>query len=454
MPSLLSLPAEITQDICFRLVGRGKDGGLNLWDPKSLSHFCQTSKTIHHIGTPILYAGFKGETGLKRSADFLRTISLRPELGKLVQELYILVYRSHALDQSQKDAFRKAAARLGVGIPGWIDHRPFEAVACLLIAQAPNLKTLNVYLFNDIYVDADLSPFNIFEDASAPVSWRASLSHLRQLCLGHGSQEISLDYFGGILKFATGLTDLSLRSSFDILPDLSLWSSFDMPPTRAPCHDLMHLGNVTRLAVKGSHWTQSELELIVSRCPALDGFRYQSLEVKDNRVSCTVNPRELIETLRKYGHNNTLRSLAIDMEDRDRSPEDDIFPIICSDGEQISSLKDFSQLETFCVDGTSILFPAAGSPDYRADVLTAMLPSCIRRFRLFDAPEESVANMSSLAESIADFPFLREVTLGVDDRYGDWEICDGPEMTSLMDLLTAGGVRFEKGYGRWGWSLE
>ncbi|PTB62962.1 hypothetical protein BBK36DRAFT_1144496 [Trichoderma citrinoviride] len=447
MPQLLSLPRELIEHICRQLVGRARDVIPKPWDPKSLSHLCQTSKSMHRIGTPILYAGFSSsESGIQRSANFLRTISLRPELGELVRELHILVYRSQNLDQSQRDVFRKAAARLGVGIPGWLEHHPSETVAFLLVAQTPMLKTLDIYVFHNVYIEDDLSPFNIFEDASVPAPWRVWLPHLHHLGLGHSSEEHCLQYFGGILQFASGVADLTLRSSFTI------------PSTRALRNGLMHFANVTHLVVKGSDWTRSQLEAVVSRCLALEEFRYQSLAAENGHEPDTVNARELIDMLRQYGHNNTLRTLYMDLEDRDRYVDDEYVPRRCSDGEQILSLKDFSQLQTFCVDGSSMLFPAADSPDYRTNILTNLLPSCIRCFRLMSAPDESVANMLSLAESIADFPFLDEVAFALNDGYGEWDDsddCDEPETDKLLeklkDCLTAKGVRLDKGYSRWSW---
>ncbi|ETS06258.1 hypothetical protein M419DRAFT_4544 [Trichoderma reesei RUT C-30] len=370
MPHLLSLPVEVILHICRQLR-----------HPRTLSCFCRTSKAFHSIATPILYACFDNggldgspvERGLEQSIKFLTAISLRPELGEFVRELRIEGSCSKVFDQSQDDMFRKAAARLGMDIP-CPSQQGFEAMACLLITQTPNLTTLDVYIANNGHDRDDSSPFGILENASPPVPLRIALPHLRQLHLGQSSEEVSLRYFGGILQFAAGLTDLTLRTSFK------------PPPASVLCDDLMHFRNVTHLDVKGLNWTQRGLDFVVSRCHALVKFRYQSLEVAHGIASPTVTARELIEMLRQHGHNKTLRSLNVDM--KYLYP-----PFICPDGEQVPSLKDFSRLETFCVDGTSIQFPAPGSPDYRTDILTNMLPSCVRHFDLTYAPNESVTNL-------------------------------------------------------------
>ncbi|TFB05493.1 hypothetical protein CCMA1212_002627 [Trichoderma ghanense] len=319
MPQLLSI-----RHICLQLDVRHEKDGWNRTGLKPLSHLCQTSKAIHHISTPVLYAGFDGgDSDLQRSINFLRTISLRPELGELVQELRVLGFRSRVLDQSQKDVVQKAAARLGEGIPAWLELCPFEAVACLLIAQTPNLKALDIFLFRDAYVNKDFRPFSIFEDASAPVPWRASLPHLRQLSLGHG-RNFSLDYFAGILQLTTGLTDLTL------------WSHLlKLPKTGLQCSSLMSFRSVTRLAVKDSLWIRSQLQSVVSRCLALERFHYQSRQgVRGDQVPGALRPRDLINMLRQYNHNNTLRSLYIDFEDPGyymHYMDEDSLPIIWPD---------------------------------------------------------------------------------------------------------------------------
>ncbi|UKZ80874.1 hypothetical protein TrVFT333_008639 [Trichoderma virens FT-333] len=432
---LLSFPEEIIENICWQLLGHPNFRSFQRpYDPKSVSHLCRASKTLHRIGTPVLYAYFEAYERLKRLADFLRTIIHRPELGALVQEINFNTFYWCELEKSHTDAFESAAARLGVSLDGWMENNQFEAIVQLTIAHTPNVRSIEV-VAHEVYCDDGVGSFTLLEKMAAQVPRQVSLPRLRRLYVGHDDcRRISLGYFGGILELAPNVRE--------IIGDPIYGAYCDEPNV----NNRMILDNVTSLQLKGGHITRHQLQEMVSRCRALEHFTYKYHSIYAGLEIC-VTPREVIEALRQCNHNNTLRSIRVDMGYRERrSPDDLSFTGKCDDGEQILSLKDFSRLETFHVDGTSVLFPTVETPGYSTDILTKMLPGSIRRFQLTHAAVESAANLISLAQLIADFPLLEEVSLtgnSAEGPLGDKEVeFDESEITVLRNTLEDNGVRF------------
>ncbi|KAL7946418.1 hypothetical protein V8C42DRAFT_320569 [Trichoderma barbatum] len=435
---LLSFPEEIIDNICWQLNGHPQ----SRYSPESLSHLCRASKTLHRIGTPVLYARFDASERLKKLADFLRTIIRRPELGRFVQELHLNTFYWHELDSSHTEAFASAAARLGVSLDGWLEDNPYEAISQLIIAHTPNVRSIDV-LVHEVYCDDGVGAFTLLETMAAQVPRQVSLPHLRRLYVGHDdSRRISLGYFGGILELAPGVREIITDSVYGL--------HCDEPNP----NDRMILDNVTNLQLKGGQISRHQLKEIISRCRALERFRYTYHSIYAGLAEVCITPREVIEVLREHNHNDTLRSIHLDLGWRERPYDESAdglqFSGPCIDGHHILSLKDFSRLESFHVDGTSVLFPAIQTPGYRTDILTNMLPCSIRRFQLVNAQGESVANAITLAESTADFPFLEEVLLTgnhINGPLGDEEVVfDTSEMSMLCRILGENGVRFKDTY--------
>ncbi|KAL7913144.1 hypothetical protein GGI35DRAFT_442145 [Trichoderma velutinum] len=428
---LLSLPEEIIENICRQLA----DYPRSRYSPKFLSNLCQSSKTLHRIGTPVLYSCFDSSERLKKLADFLRTITLRPELGALVQNLYLNAFYWTEFDKSHTEAFERAATSLGVSLDGWMEENPYEAISQLVIAYTPNVKFIEV-IAHEVYCDDGVGAFTLLERMAAQVPRRVSLPHLRRLYVGHDdSRQISLGYFGGILELASGVREIKCDPIYGFHGSENL------------ANDRMILDNVTRLYLKGGHISKRQLKEIVSRCRALEYFKYTYHSIYAGLSEECVTPREVIDLLREYNHNDTLRSVYINLGWRERRANEFMFSGLCSDGDQILSLKDFSRLENFHVDGSSVLFPAVQTPGYRTDILTNMLPGSIRRFQLTNAQKESVANMTSLATSITDFPFLKEVALtgnSTNGPLGEAEVeLDESEMDLLRKVLDGNRIRLE-----------
>lgn len=430
--SLLSLPEEMIEHICQQLLGHPE----SKYDPKSLSHLCRTSKDVNRIGTPVLYSCFDAHERLKRTADFLRTISLRPDLGQLVQDLYFSTFYWFKLSQSHIEVFTGAAARLGVSLDGWFEDYPYEAMVQLIIAQTPNVRAIDVSA-HEVCSDDGVGSFTLLEKMASQVPRRVSLPHLRRLCVGHDdSRRISLGYFEGIFGLAPNVRQLTMDPCYGLHCD------------ERHVNDCMVLDNVTSLQLNGGHLSKHQLESIVSRCRALETFKYKYYSIYAGLKEVCVTPREVIEMLRQHNHNDTLHSIHLNLGWRERRLPDDItFSGTCADGDQILSLKDFSRLETFYVDGSSVLFPTVQTPGYRTNILTNMLPSSICHFLLTNAQKESVVNVMSLADSIADFPLLEEIVLtgnSMGGPLGDEEVVlDDSEINMLCKILDENGVRFK-----------
>ncbi|KAL7937809.1 hypothetical protein V8C35DRAFT_277281 [Trichoderma chlorosporum] len=420
MVPLLSLPEEIIENICWQLAGDPQSiedicskpaGGSRSIEktcshpagdpqlqnsPRPLSQFCQASRALHRIGTPVLYYCFDASQSLKKLANFLRTIILRPELAALVQELYLNTNSSTELDKSHTEAFEGAAARLGVSLDGWMERNSYEAMAQLVIAHTPNVKFLEV-IAHDKWSEGGFGAFTLLEEMAAQVPRQVSLPHLRRLHVGHDHGTwISLGYFGGILELAPNVRELVTDPIYEFHCE------------KMPLSDRVVLDNIVHLRLKGGQISRRQLQELVSRCRALESFKYTYHYVYMSPDEKCVTPREAIEILRQ--HSDTLRSISLGLETRERRSGLSFYGE-CVDGEQILSLKDFSRLEFFHVDGSSVLFPEVQTPGYRTDILTNMLPSSIRQFELPNAQKESAANAITLATSIADFPLLEEVLL-------------------------------------------
>ncbi|KAL7788382.1 hypothetical protein V8C37DRAFT_236903 [Trichoderma ceciliae] len=432
---LLSLPEEMIEHICWQIVGHPRGRSVRRsHDMRSLSSLCRTSKILHRIATPVLYARFDAQERMKRTANFLRSISLQPELGGYVQEITFSTFYWFQLTEDHLKVFADAAARLGVSLGNWMEEYPYEALVQLTIAQIPNVRSIEVAA-HEVYAEDGAGSFKLLEQIAAQVPRRASLLHLRRLSIGHDdSRRVSLGYFGGIIELAPFIRHLIVDPCYGLQCD------------EEQVNGRFSLNNVTSLKLEGGHLSKSELESIVRLCGELEVFEYKYHSIYAGLGTVCVTPREVVEIL--MPHNNTLRSISLDLGWRERDqPTFLSFCGICVDGDQIQSLKDFSRLETFRVDGTSVLFPKVQMPGYRSDILTNLLPVSIRRFYLTNAQKESVANMITLADSIADFAFLEKVVLtgnGIQGPLGEGEvILDESEINTLRKMLEDNGVQFK-----------
>ncbi|KAL7954644.1 hypothetical protein V8C34DRAFT_293917 [Trichoderma compactum] len=124
-------------------------------------------------------------------------ITLRPELGALVQDLCLNAFYWTEFDKSHTEAFERAATRLGVSLDGWMEDNPWEAISQLVIAYTPNVRSLEV-IAHEVSCHDGVGAFTLLEKMAAQVQRQVSLLHLRRLCVGHDDcRQVSLGYFGG-----------------------------------------------------------------------------------------------------------------------------------------------------------------------------------------------------------------------------------------------------------------
>lgn len=422
---LMSLPEEIVELICRRLTTHDS------LDSLTLSFVCRASRTLNRIATPVLYSHFNPWEKMEKMANFLRSISLRPKLGGYVQEIMLSKFYWFELTEDHLNTFADVATRLGIDLGDWLTEYPYEAMTQLIIAQIPNVKIMDVST-HEVYADNGVGAFTLLEQLAAQIPRRVSLPQLQQLTIGHSdSRRISIGYFGGIIELAPHIRELTIS------PCYGLYCDEELKNTR------FSFSNVTSLTLDGGHVSRSQLESIVLLCGRLESFEFKHHTIYAGLQEISVTPRELIEIL--VLHKHTLRSISVDLGQRERQKTGRFcFSGFCEDGDQILSLEEFSRLETFKIDGTSVLFPEITTPGYHTNILINLLPKSIRRFQLIDAQYESVANMIRLIDSIAEFPFLEEVTLTgntADGRLGEDKVeFDKHELDTLYAMLGRNGI--------------
>ncbi|GFP58718.1 hypothetical protein TASIC1_0011008500 [Trichoderma asperellum] len=424
---LMSLPEEVVELICRQLTIR---------DSLTLSFVCRASKALNRIATPVLYSRFNPWGKMKNLADFLRSISLRPELGGYVQELIFSgSFYWFELTEDHLTVFADVATRLGIDLEDWMKEYPYEAVTQLVIAQTPNVKIMDVVV-DEAYAEGGAGAFRLLEKLAAQTPRWVSLPQLHQLTVGHEEpRRISLGYFGGVIELAPHIQELTISPCYGLYCD------------EEPKNDRFSLNNVTNLKLDGGHISKSQLESIVRLCRRLEIFELKHNSMYAGLPEVIVTPREVIEILALHKH--TLRSISVDLGYRERRTPDDLsFTGFCADGHQILSLKEFSRLETFKIDGASVLFPEITKSDYHTNVLVNLLPKTIRQFQLINAQYEAVANMICLVESITEFPLLKEVTLTGNVAGGplgeDMVEFDKHELDTLYAMLERNGIMIGK----------
>ncbi|KAF3919522.1 hypothetical protein ABW20_dc0101257 [Dactylellina cionopaga] len=439
---LMSLPEELIENVCQQLVAPRYFGS-------GLAALCRTSKTLNRIATPVLYSNFNACENMKRIAKFLKVIIEKPILAQYVREICMDVFRYFALTPEYTKVFIEAGARLGLDLKNKIFHEtgyinehpeheaedrfamleryPFETMAQLAIALCPSLRELEVMAHQVMVRDLEGS-FTLLEQLAR--EGRVLLPHLHTFHFGHDdAREISFGYFDGVFQLAPNLRSVSGRPCFD--------QSHYCPKTP------IRIANVTELRLRSGHLSATGLRAIVSSCNRLEIFQHSNGSMYAGVDPPCVTPREAVEILAL--HKDSLRYLDLELSSREEHRDED-YNGPCIEGDQIVSLKDFSCLETFNIDGTSILFPEVGSHNYHTDVLVDMLPTSIRSVRFRDVQKEAAANMITLTSSISRYPFLTEVFLipNSNGLLGPSVVdFDDSELDILHQRFSDAGVKFD-----------
>lgn len=490
---LLTLPEELVEHICQQLsTNRGS---------RSLAFLCRTSKILNRIATRVLYSGFSSDGYMRRMAFFLRTLCERPDLCTYVRWLLLdgsiwfdpprdcinfisKAAESFGLDvlaplmsdidpyplgreeyEGNEDSEGEDLARSGdSGGEGGEDvynindeeeekeseeeayhhsqlgQYPFETMAQLIIALTPNLRSLKV-VGKQVMCDTGEGAFTMLEELAKRSPPPVSLPHLHHFSFGHEDcREVSFKYFEGVIALAPNIRTIRAHPCFD-------------QPKYAPGSPI-NIKNVTDLRFKSGHLSAPALRAIISPCERLEVFQYCYNTMYAGLDPECATPREVVDILSQ--HKDSLRYLDLDLGSREEHRGGWYFGL-CIEGQEIVSLKMFSCLETFKIDGSSILFPEVGTDKYNTNILTEMLPQSIRTLHLRDTQKEAVANLITLTDSLEYFPHLSEIYLAGNENGGPLGRYDvifkDSEIQTLLERLTSREITFLK-RGRWKYSYD
>ncbi|EPS40983.1 hypothetical protein H072_5127 [Dactylellina haptotyla CBS 200.50] len=471
--TLLSLPEELLESICQIILDSRPTYSFNWQQPVvSLSYLSRTSKKIYRIATPVLYSTFDTRHVHKVQsqiyAKFLRTLFERPHLAKQVRRMYLkaLYFRLADFEEYQQLCLALADS-LGLAISrsihdtyrssfqgsssdgGYSDEDdepevpsavPFQSTVLgyyeyatlvqLLIALVPNLRVLYFEAREVECTDRRMGGSFIFLEELAKTG-RASLLHLEEFAFSHNNSDpITFDYIHGILDLSPNIRSILAEPCDDPVDYHS-----DKP---------IGIQNVTSLKISGC-LSKEGLRTIVSSRRSLEVFEHTHHTKYTDPDPPPMTPREAIEILDLHKH--FLRVLKLDLRFRNNHRLDGRCKF-CFEGHQIVTLKGFSQLESFEVDGSSILFPQKDDNNYHTEVLVNMLPRSIRCLSLQEVQKEGAANAITLLEHRSAFPFLNKLILFGNLLYSplspDPVTFPEHELEVLRQLTRAAGITFLK----------
>ncbi|KAJ6257798.1 hypothetical protein Dda_7587 [Drechslerella dactyloides] len=436
---LTSLPEELIEEICLQLSDDVWGAGTMGPNTEALSALHRTSKLLNRIAAPILYRQFHCGSRMTRTAKFLKTISYRPDLAGLVHDLRISRPTWTDLPDEDIEFFTAASTQLGLDLeamdnaePGdvWDKYR-YEIVSQLLISQTYNLKRLGFIVINRRSRDGR-GAFVLLQQLAAQDLDLFSLFNLEQFSYSHSDgHEVGFDYFEGLLKLA---------------PKIQSVCATCFNPWKDDSREPVNIYRVTDLTLRDGLISVYGLHTIVVSCGKLERFVLEDGTVerftsKARRATMCLAISQVVQVL--AFHKNWLRHLDLRLAGDWCSHH--AYVEYCRQGDLRVSVKSFTSLETFKMDGEDILFP-----EDHTNAFVNMLPRSIRRFHFQNARKEAPANMITLANSLgADFPFLKEVLL---NPYPGSQhkariaavIFDKSEIEILSQLFKAAGVTFLK----------
>ena len=316
-----------------------------LTDTHALINLSQSCRILHEIATPFVYHEFAASRWHSYEViDFLRSISLRPELAALIHRLTI-----------DQDPFtpgdhwffiEREVRKRGIVLP--CEWRPLTdeddeeeeddflndpeqyrlsngIFVHLFLSVASNIKELHLQAY----------PGTDYGEFLPPLT---KLSSLRRLHLDWKYDKYDLDesdWMFGLWNFS----DLFQRA-----PNLE---SLEVKSCFSSCIGLA-LGNLRCLKLKDSNFELKLLQALAVECSKLETFIFHSsLSIDDipNKLTALC-PREVPQGLLPC--KRTLRHLEIQWGSilvDDFQPDD-----------VITSLKDFTALETLIIDGTCLFY--------------------------------------------------------------------------------------------------
>ncbi|KAJ9139212.1 Glycoside hydrolase family 61 protein [Pleurostoma richardsiae] len=384
----------------------------DLVSKKTLLSLCRTARRLRDIAQPLLYHRYySARLRHKDLVLFLRTIVERPDLAYHVRTAHIAIieYRMFNSSNSAIPAPMKASfGRVGVTVPEGIDignrYAVYQAMAQLIVAQLPRVQDLDLVLSS--YESPTENVFWVFDQLADAEPRKVTFYHLRNIRF-HGEQ---------------AQEDISLRSLsrfLSLAPNLQrLLTAYCYGDSRLS--GTLPLANVVDLRLNLTRHTLGQLQPILSSCGPLQKFAYESDRDSEGDE---VSPRQLAAAL--LHHRDTLRWLELR------------FSGDVAEGEEIESLKAFSQLETLRIDVAGFGSPNRLPPDDNSLLVNA-LPGSIQDLAILDIIQEEGRHILEIAKKRSLFPELHRV--GVDgtpiDTY-DKEAC-----TALENAFAEAGIGF------------
>ncbi|KAK6336459.1 hypothetical protein TWF696_002011 [Orbilia brochopaga] len=426
-----TLPEELIERVCLQLYQGSQYAYVLESGAVSLSAVCRTSKLLKRIASPILYRQFCFGGKLSMSARFLRTICQEQDLAEAVQYLRIWRPDSNGLADEDIKFFTEVAEKLGLNL-GALDvanpwhRRSYEIIVQLLIAQTSNLKGLE---FRGISICEDR--FELLRQLAAQDPRRVSLSKLRYFKYGadYSGHKIRLGYFDSLLELAPNIQSLCM-----------------------PCYDpltrsLANINQVTELSLRYGCISPEGLGTITHCCDAIHSFNmeaagFEQVAIIEGKLTRHCIPPSRVITIIEP-HKTWLRHL--DLGSSGTWCQDHHERKKCEHKEQGFSVRAFSSLETFKINGRCVLYPEVND---HTNTFVNMLPRSIRRFHIFSAQKQAPANMITLATAIdVDFPDLDEILLNdhlcpVCQRGELKPVFEEADITVLSQLFKVAGVAF------------
>lgn len=419
---LSSFPREILSMICENLcshcTSNTRDSKELDWGnvPKALLALSQTCRVLREIAQPITYHVLAYVPYYSYFPKFIRTLDERPDLAAQIRWLRQHTYECGGWNYDKAEDIelvKGVAKRLGMQRENDEDFESADeedtslGKFCieLLIALAPNLEALQVYVENDGNYEG--TKYYYTAERRRQVGLKAaSLHRLKRLeFLTDDDWGVSANVPGVpvLLSLAPNLEHLSLYGCKGLSHE---WDEEDEETGtifRDGAGSSLRVVEFKGSALEGDGDTDSLISDIVSHAPHLERFSYQSQAAYlGEHIDVHFSARDFLGCLRPT--KNSLKFLNIDLTEHSlhgRSGET-VVPQV---------LQGFTALETVKLDDTSFC-RHRGNPEVPSTCLTDTLPANLKTLvlRLYEGAH-AWADLERLAVESGKFPKLRRVQI-------------------------------------------
>ncbi|KAF5010264.1 hypothetical protein FDECE_3582 [Fusarium decemcellulare] len=357
--ALLGLPVEILQAVCVELCPycTPNTGAENARIPgdapqrrRAVASLARACHVLNRVTTPCIYHEFVDEEGgnWNRVIGFLRTINQRSDLAALVRHLSLNQYTTHP--GKHWTFIRNEAKRRGFILPyrnppNVVDRRSNGLLVDLCLSLVPNVETLDLVVW-------PRSEYGKF----MPPSTNLALKECRLAWDSDGAEILRLGEFATFFERTPHLESLEIEMCYYAARGLAL-------------------GNLKRLKLKDSVIKLNDLRNLATGCSKLETFIFH------NNLSYEQAPIEAEHFLPKNiplglgPCKDTLRHLEIQCN---WEPFASLSP-----GHFVTSLKEFTTLETLILDVDCLCFGSTDDWEQSTDtvpksLIIKLLPSSIK----------------------------------------------------------------------------